>query len=288
MDDLYALVVPDSSTRVAGILSGEYDAVIDVPIDSADQISKSSQVELQSTPRDVFNLYFNKKQGLFSNKLAREAVAVGVSKEDMLQAAFVNPDYYSENHHMMLTSQETQWYSDIGKEEYGFQDEELAKELFEEAGYNGEEITLITSKDYDHMYNASIVLHEQLNNLGVKTKIEVYDWPTFTDIRNDPDNWDLTIIANTSKVEPTSLVFMRSDFAGWTESEELDELAEKLRRSPSLEEARGVYDELQAWFMDYRPVVKIGDGNLLSASRKSITPLEDVDGVILWNVSKTE
>ncbi|WP_368652663.1 ABC transporter substrate-binding protein [Ornithinibacillus sp. 4-3] len=288
VENLYALIVPDSSTRVAGILSGEYDAVIDVPIDSTEQINANSDVVLESTPRDVFNLYFNKKEGLFANKIAREALAVGINKEDMLKAAFINPDYYNMTHHMMLANQESQWYSDIGKDQYDFQDEELAKELFAEAGYDGEELKIITSKDYDHMYNAAIVLQEQLNKLGIASHIEVYDWPTFTDIRNDPSKWDLTIIANTSKVEPTSLVFMRSDFAGWTEDPELDELAEKLRRAPSMDEARQVYDELQSWFLDYRPVIKIGDGNLLYASRKSISPIEDVDGAIFWNVSKTE
>lgn len=286
--NLYIIIVPDSSTRVAGILSGEYDAVIDVPIDNAEQVEANEDVILGSTPRDVFNLYFNKKEGLFANKVAREALAVGVNKEDMLKAAFINPDYYSTTHHMMLANQESQWYSDIGKDVYHFQDKELAKELFSEAGYDGEELTIITSRDYDHMYNAAIVLQEQLNDLGIPSQIEVYDWPTFTDVRNDPSKWDLTIIANTSKVEPTSLVFMRSDFAGWTEDPELDRLAEKLRRAPSIDEAREVYDELQAWFMDYRPVVKIGDGNLLYASRKSISPIEDVDGAIFWNVTKSE
>lgn len=288
VENLNIMIVPDSSTRVAGILSGEYDVVIDVPIDSAEQVANHESVILESTPRDVFNLYFNKKEGLFANKVAREALAVGVNKEDMLRAAFVDPNYYSTTHHMMLASQESQWYSEIGKDQYHFQDQELSKQLFEEAGYAGEELTIITSRDYDHMYNAAIVLKEQLNELGVASQIEVYDWPTFTEVRNDPGMWDLTIIANTSKVEPTSLVFMRSDFAGWTEDPELDRLAEKLRRAPSIEEAREVYDELQAWFMDYRPVVKIGDGNLLYAWRDHITTIEDVDGAIFWNVKKSE
>lgn len=288
VENFYALVVPDSSTRVAGLLSGEYDAVIDIPIDTAEEIEANEHVVLDSTPRDVFNLYFNKKEGLFANKVAREALAVGVKKEDMLKAAYMDPKYYETNHHMMLTSQETQWYSDLGKDDYHFHDEELAKELFAEAGYDGETIKIITSRDYDHMYNAALVLQEQLGRLDIHSDIEIYDWPTFTDVRNDPSEWDLTIIANTSKVEPTSLVFMRSDFAGWTEDPKLDELAEKLRRAPSLDEAQEVYDELQAWFLDYRPVIKIGDGNLLFGSYETITPLEDVDGAIFWNVKKTE
>lgn len=288
VDDLYIHIVPDSSTRVTGLLSGEYDGAIDIPVDSAEQVSNAADITLESTPRDVFNLYFNKSEGLFSNKKAREAVAVGVKKEDMLSAAYVSPDFYETNHHMMLKNQESQWYSDIGKDTYDFQDKELAKELFAEAGYDGETIKIITSRDYDHMYNAAVVLQEQLNDLDVPSEIEVYDWATFSDIRNEPDRWDLTIIANTSKVEPTSLVFMTKEFAGWTDDDALDQLKEKIRRSPSLDEAQSYYDELQEWFLDYRPVVKIGDGNLLYGYRDSISPLVDVDGVILWNVSRTD
>jgi peptide/nickel transport system substrate-binding protein len=285
VDDIYCLFVTDSSTRVAGILSGEYDVIADVPIENVDKILNNEETILYNSPWELLNIFFNKKEGLFSNKIAREAVAVGVSKSDILQAAFVNPEYYNKTHHMMLASQESQWYSDIGKDEYDFVDKELSKKLFREAGYNGEEIVIMTSRVYDHMYNAAIVLQEQLNNLGIRTKLEVYDWPTFTERRSDPSTYDLTIMASTPKPEPTSLALMRKDFAGFTDSEELDKIAAKLRQAPSIEEAQKVYDELQAWFMDYRPVVKIGDADMLYAARKSVSTLIDVDGIVLTNVS---
>ncbi|MBU8881338.1 ABC transporter substrate-binding protein [Bacillus sp. FJAT-29790] len=288
VDDLYILFVPDSSTRVAGILSGEYDAVMELPIDNVDQILSSKDVELNSVPRELLLLYFNKKEGLFTNKLAREALAAAVNKEDVLKAAFVNPDYYKTNHHVMLANQETQWNTDIGKDDYGFQDVELSKKLFKEAGYNGEEIRLMTSRDYDHMYNASIVVQEQLKKAGVNVKLEVYDWPTFSERRNDPDAFDITIITNKGKVEPTSLVWTRPDYVGWTNSEELEAITAKIRQAPSLEEARGYYDELQTWFLDYKPAIKMGDGDMLFASRKSLSHLEDVDGLIFWNVSNSK
>lgn len=288
VDDLYIIFVPDSSTRVAGILSGEYDAVMELPIDNVDQLLSSKDVELKSVPRELLLLYFNKKEGLFANQTARAAVDAAINKEDVLRAAFVNPDYYKANHHVMLANQESQWYSDIGKEEYGSQDVELAKKLFKEAGYNGEEIRLMTSRDYDHMYNASIVIEDQLKNAGVNVKLEVYDWPTFSERRNDPSTFDLTVITNKGKVEPTSLVWARPDYVGWTDSEELEEISSKIRRAPSLEDARGYYDDLQAWFLDYRPAIKMGDGDMLFATRKSLSNLEDVDGLIFWNVSNSK
>lgn len=288
VDDLYIIFVPDSSTRVAGILSGEYDAVMELPIDNIDQIVNSKDIELHSVPRELLLLYFNKKEGLFTSQVAREAADAAIKKEDVLKASFVNPDYYKTNHHVMLANQEAQWYSEIGKDEYHFQDVELAQKLFAEAGYNGEEIRLMTSRDYDHMYNASIVVQEQLKKAGLNVKLEVYDWPTFSERRNDPDAFDLTIITNKGKVEPTSLVWTRPDYVGWTDSKELGEITSKIRQAPSLAEAQGYYDELQAWFLDYRPAIKMGDGDMLFAVRSSVSNLIDIDGLIFWNVSNSK
>jgi peptide/nickel transport system substrate-binding protein len=288
VDDIYIVFVPDSSTRVAGMLSGEYDATLELPIDSVDQIINNPKVNLHSTPRDILMLYFNKKEGFFTNQVAREAVATAIKTEDVLKAAFVNPEYYRTNHHVMLANQETQWYSDIGKDEYNFHDQDLAKQLFGEAGYNGEEIRLMTSRDYDNMFNEAIVVQEQLKNEGINVKLEEFDWPTFSDRRNDPSTFDLTVMTNKGKVEPTSLVWTRPDYPGWTESKDLDEITSKIRQASSLEDAGELYNDLQDWFMDYRPAVKMGDGDMLYAARDSLSKMEDIDGLIFWNVTNSK
>ena len=288
VDDLYLVFVPDSSTRVAGILSGEYDAVMELPIDSIDQIASNKDVEMHTVPKEILLLYFNKKEGLFADKVAREALAVGINKEEILHAAFVNPDYYNANQYVMLEIDGNQWITDVGKEEYGIQDVELSKKLFEEAGYNGEEIRLLTSRDLEPMFNAAIVVQEQLKNIGVNVKLDVLDWPTYTERANDPSAYDITVLANKGKSEPTSLAWARKDYYGWTDSPELDVITNKIRRAPSLEDAHVIYDELQSWFLDYRPAVKIGDGDMIYASRKSVSQLEDLDGLIYWNVANSK
>ena len=44
--------------------------------------------------------------------------------------------------------------------------------------YKGEEVVLITNTDYQNMYNASLVMAEQLKALGMIVRVEVSDWPT--------------------------------------------------------------------------------------------------------------
>lgn len=288
VDDLYFKFVADSSTRLAGIQSGEYDVAHSIPYDSTDQLKNNKNIKLYSSPNTILNIYFNKKKGLFANQAARDALAAGIDKEAILKASFGDPENYEKTHHMMMYHQEGQWNSDVGKDEYNIHDVNKAKELFKEAGYNGEKITIMATRDYEFVYSSAVVLQEQLKQMGIDTDIEVYDWPTFVDKRENPENYDITIIPNTAKPEPSSLAFMRSDFTGWTDSEELDALLEDFRRAPSLEEAQKKYNDLQAWFIDYKPIVKIGDVNSIYASRDNISEIAYVDGAIYWNVEKSD
>ena len=82
-------------------------------------------------------------------------------------------------------------YSDSGKEFFNLKDTEKAKALLEEAGYNGEELVLLTNKDYTTMYNAALVMQAQLQAIGMNVRLEVQDWPATIATRdNQHDAWN--------------------------------------------------------------------------------------------------
>src|SRR5690625_4075031 len=110
--------------------------------------------------------------------------------EAILVASFVHENLYSLDPGYMNPSQE-QWQTDAGSEIYQANDIEKAKQLLDDAGYNGEEVTLLTTKDYGEMYNATLVIQEQLRQMDMNVDVEVYDFPTFMDRKEDPNNWDL-------------------------------------------------------------------------------------------------
>ena len=74
----------------------------------------------------------------------------------------------------MLPEQKA-WYSEEGKDRFNLNNPEKAKQLFEDAGYDGEEIKILTTKDYEYMYYPAVVIQEQLKNIGVNVKLEVAD-----------------------------------------------------------------------------------------------------------------
>jgi peptide/nickel transport system substrate-binding protein len=288
VDDILFIFTPDTSTQVAGLLTGEYDVAADVSYDSVQQLESNPGIEVQVMPTGMLNVFFNKRKGLFTDVKARQAVAAAVDAESILISAYTDKRFYEMNHNMMMYYQTGQWSSDHGKDLYNQNNPEKAKKLLAEAGYNGQEIKIVTSRDYQDMYNGAVVLQQQLEKVGMKTKLEVYDWATFTELRNDENKFDILVITNTPKPEPSSLVYLRKDFPGWTDSPELDRLLGQFRSAPTLDQAASVYEEMQKWFYEYVPVVKIGDGNSIAAAKSSVQNITWLDGLIFWNVTSSK
>lgn len=285
VEKLYFIFTPDQLTALAGLESGEYDIVHGAPKDNIDQLENNDELDIILHSGGPLAIYFNKKQGFFTDVKARQALLYGLDMEAILNAAYTSDRFYELNHNIVSYYQLGQWGTDVGKDEYNQKDTEKAKQLLDEAGYDGEKIRILTTRDYGDMYNGGVALHQQLKDLGVNAELEIYDWPTLTDRRDDETTYEILILSNTDKPDPTSPVFMSKDFAGWTDSPELDEILDKFWSAPSLDEAKVYNDELTEWFYDYVPVAKVGDGKSLLASRKTVQNLQELDGPILWNVS---
>ncbi|MBV9783909.1 MAG: hypothetical protein JO264_08820, partial [Acidisphaera sp.] len=87
-------------------------------------------------------------------------------------------------------------YTDAGKELYDLHDTALAKKYLQESGYKGETVTLLTNKDYPSMYNAALVVEQELKSIGINTKLSVVDWPTSVQQFQKPETgWNLFFTA---------------------------------------------------------------------------------------------
>src|SRR5699024_445581 len=89
VDDIYFEIVTDSSTRVAGTQSGQFDIAHEVPYDSADQLESDANIENQIIPgAGTLIMFMNKKTGIFADQTAREALMTLVDLDEIMTAAF--------------------------------------------------------------------------------------------------------------------------------------------------------------------------------------------------------
>src|SRR5690606_7203448 len=105
-----------------------------------------SDVKVQKMLYGDINVVFNKKSPLFSNIKFREAVTAGMNAEEIMLGTVSDPDLYRLNPSYMF-KENALFYSEAGSEKYNQNNQEKAKQLLAEAGYNGEEVVLLTSKD---------------------------------------------------------------------------------------------------------------------------------------------
>ncbi|TQR21432.1 ABC transporter substrate-binding protein [Psychrobacillus vulpis] len=287
IDDIYFQFVTDASTRLAGIQSGEYDIANAISFDNAEQLASNSDVK-NSIDHNGFNgVVFNKKAGLFDNVVARQAVNAALNEEAILTAAFTSPDFYELEHGLMIKEQ-TEWYSEAGKDQYNQNDPEKAKELLKEAGYNGEEIVILSTRDYEDHYNAAVVVQQQLESIGMKVKLDIYDWATVLQKRADETAYDIFVTGFPTEPIPNKYVFLASsnEWPGWTNDPIIDDLLNKINTAASQEEAKQYFDALQEEFYEYLPMIKFGNKTTITTLRSNVEGMDFLQGIILWNVDK--
>lgn len=287
VDAIFFQFVTDASTRLAGIQTGEYDIANAIPFDNAEQLEANPDVKNHVDHNGFNGVVFNKKAGFFKDVKARHAVNAALDQEEILMSSFSNNKFYELEHGLMIKDQ-VEWYSEAGKKLYNQHDAETAKKLLKEAGYNGEEIVILASRDYEDHYNAAVVVQQQLEKIGMKVKLDVYDWPTLLQKRGEENAYDMFVTGFPTEPTPAKYVFLDSanQWPGWTNDPKMDELLEKINAATSQDEAKKYFAELQEEFYQYLPIIKFGNKTTITTTRSNIKDMGFLQGIILWNVEK--
>ncbi len=122
------------------------------------------------------------------NVLVRQAIQGALDMDEIMAAA--SGGKYDLNVGFQFPGQAD--YTDAGKETYNLRNPELAKKYLSDAGYQGEPVVLVTDMDYPSMYNAALVVQQELQAVGVNAQMKVVDWPTSVQMtQNTTEGWNL-------------------------------------------------------------------------------------------------
>lgn len=285
VDNIYINFVPDPNTQLNGIQTGQYHIGYGFNYDMYDQLSNSEGVEAKAPLVGQYGVIFNKNKGLFTSKELRQAFAYGLNLEEIANAA-LNGQYRMSSSYMQL--EQIDWASEAGKEKYNNPDLDKAKSLLEEAGYNGEPIRFITTREYSYMYDSAVIIKEQLEKIGMNIELEVYDWATVVNKRGNPDEWELFITGFPMTMTPVEQLFFNDNWVDGPEDEKTKELLTAIVQADTLDEAKQYWDELQEYSWEFLPILKISDYTMIMGTRSNVEGFRFMDGPILWNVSLTE
>ena len=273
--------ITDANTRVAEMLSGGLDVMVEVPPDSLSQFQDNADFQVYEQAGTARLVPDPQHQGraVLQNKQVRQAANYAINKkaivDDILQgtaevAAGPTPPAFA-------------WAYDDKLQPYPY-DPEKAKALLKEAGYDGQEVTFYVTEGGSGMLDPQAMgtaIQADLEAVGMKVKIETYEWNTFLGkvnpglegkadmaemawMTNDPDT--LPFLTLRSGAFPDDGGFN----SGYYSNPKVDALLEKARTSTDQAERAKLYKQMQEIVHDDAPWVFVANWkqNAVTAAKR--------------------
>jgi peptide/nickel transport system substrate-binding protein len=181
-------IVTEPGARVAGLRTGELQGVEDLPAKSVPDLKDDKNITILPLQNWWIQIASPNTSNPPTDKLlVRQAIQAALDMDEIMDAT--SDGNYQLNVGFQYPNQPD--YTDAGKETYNRHDPELAKKYLAQAGYKSEPVVLLTNKDYPPMYNAALVVQQQLQAVGVNAQMKVVDWPTSVQMAlNTTEGWN--------------------------------------------------------------------------------------------------
>src|SRR3989441_261031 len=223
------------------------------------------------------------KPGLMADKRVRQAFQAALDMEPVMAAGFGNKAFYRLDPGLSFPEQ-PQWHSKAGGDLYNQKNPARARKLLEAAGYSGQSVRWITTKEYQWMYKNALVAKQQLEAVGFKINLEVVDWATLVQRRNKPEVWDVFSTGISFNPEPAFSTAVNCNWPGWWCHEDKEQWMDALAREAEPKKRRAMWEKVQTIFYEDVGRVKFGDFFGLTAIRKEVHGYRPTNEMNLWNV----
>jgi peptide/nickel transport system substrate-binding protein len=283
LDEILFIPVPDVAVRLAGVETGEYHFAQQIKQDQYERISKLAGVE----PRVIrfgswSTAVLNHKQGLMTNKKLRQAFQAALDNDPIMAAGFGHKTFYRLDG-ALFPPEQPAWHSQVGAAAYNQKSRDKARKLLGEAGYRGEPVRWITTREYEWMYKNALVAKQQLEEAGFKIDLQVVDWATLVQRRNKPELYDVFSTGFTFTADPALATSLQCNWPGWWCHEEKDRLLADLARETDAKKRRAIVERIQAVFHDEVGRIKFGDYFSLDVNRRELRGLGQMPELYFWN-----
>ncbi|MDP0926977.1 ABC transporter substrate-binding protein [Paracoccus onubensis] len=286
-DEIRFIPVPDTNTRIEGLLSGQFDYADSLSTEAFERIEASDVAEPVLLEPFGWSLFaVNHKKGLMTDLNIRRAVQAALPYDDMLFAAFGDEKFFQTDG--ALYPEGWSWHNEAGTELYNQNDPEKAAEYLEEAGYDGQPLRILTSRQYEFHYQMAEVARMALEMAGFTVQVDVVDWATLAQNRDNPDLWDIYITHSPFLPEPTltSSLFATAR-EGWANPEK-EEILDRFTRETDPEARKEIYAELQQKVYEDVGLIKIGNFNVVQGKSRALSGVTPSPWPVFWNARKEQ
>ncbi len=289
LDEIVFNFIPDAQVRVSGVQTGQFHFAEEVPRDQYQIFEMDQNIEnVIIYPDRMSMLIFNNSEAPFDNKYARQAIAYALDFEELGYAMIGDEQFWRLE--SALHEEGNPWHvPDAGEGIYGVYDPEKAKELLEQADYDGQPLVILSGQDNQMERQGAIAIQDQLEKIGIEVELQLFDRPTVVERRANKEGWHMHL-SPFIKVVPDPQIHQ-----GWTgtnkwisnwdseESREMDQVFAEMLREVDQDKRYEIMERMQAELWDSVPYFNILDYSRLHIRRTELKNFKSGWQPFFWN-----
>lgn len=264
--------VPELATRIAGLVSGEFDLIVDVTPDQIPVLSRYKDIDVHSVVLENSHvIYFNTTAPALKDKRLRQALSYAIDRKKLNDALWQGKNYSPNGYQLrafgpMYNASRTGYTFDL----------ERARRLVKESGYDGKPIALRLIPNYylNGMESAQVLL-EMWKAAGINVKLELLE--NFKQVR--AQGLEMHQWSNTYRIpDPSGAIEVlygpnsqtQTSWKYWIAPEPFNKLARVVETSTDMKERYKAFQAMLDIFEDEMPMTILYNPLYSYASKKRI------------------
>lgn len=297
VDKVVWKVIRDAQTKMNALSKGEID-VIELPShDLLPLMEEDPNIQLIDLNPfgNQYTFRFNTLHPPFDNPKIRQALLYAFNQEDFMQAVIGNPEYQKNCKAMFICG--TPLATEAGFEDKLESNFKKARELLEEAGYDGTPVVLMHSTDLAILANLAPVAKSLMEKIGMTVDMQSMDWQTLVGRRNKKEKpseggWNafLTSWNSVDNASPLTTPFLNAacDQAlfGWPCDDEIQNMRDAFAKEPDPAKQKEIVEKIQMRVAEAPTHIHLGQWYAPTAMGKNITGAPESPVVAFWGYKK--
>lgn len=286
LDQIVWNFVAEAGAQDAGLQSGRFHFADAVPVETRAMLeARAGFAGTIIQPLNWMNLMVNHHNPPLDDIRIRRAIQIGLNQELVLLAAIGDPELIRMQPSLAFTEQV--WFNEAGAQYYNVNDKEQARALVAEAGYDGSEIVLMTTRTLENLYKGAVVVQQELQQIGLNVRLEVLDWAALIGHITNHDlraTWHLSSMEHSVRHDPYGWdVNFRCD--KWTPycNPAMDANLDEIARLRGQEERFGAFQKVQELFHEDVVNIKNGDYFGWHAHSDKLKGYKGYEGYVFWD-----
>ncbi len=284
-DSVTFRLIPEANAAIAALETGQVHLVRQIPPDAAERLDSDPEITVHRLmPWWMLVGHINTAEAPTDNLLVRQAIQVALDQEEILSVAA--PGLFELNYALQYPAHS--FYPGDGAAPYNAGDADRAKALLAEAGYDGTPINILTSVAFDECRLASVMIAEQLNDIGIPATVLANDHAAYASSRDTGRGWNLAVCGH--GIEPFlgatawNRLFQGPNNTPQVDDPEFEAAWQTVLTEADLEARKLAYREVEEMLHSRVYVIKLGDVGIMQPATADLQNFKPWRTPRMWDV----